>query len=132
MRKTLFILLLLISLPLSAADKETLFARIMPDREQVYAGDSMLVSVVLYSSAPIAKAECLTNLSVKGKCTLRKLDTIAMQRQDVLAMRDLFIILWCGINMFLLLKRRVTIQSQYKNLRQLYIRLFVCPTSLIK
>lgn len=74
MRKALFILLLLISLPLSAAEKKTLFARIMPDREQVYAGDSMLVSVVLYSSAPIAKAECLTNLSVKGKCTLRKLD----------------------------------------------------------
>ncbi len=76
MTKKLFslLLLLLLALPLAARDEATLFARIVPDREQVYAGDSMLVSVVLYSSLPIAKAECSTDFKVKGKCKLRKLN----------------------------------------------------------
>lgn len=69
-----FILLLLLSLPLCAQQKATLFARILPDREQIYAGDSMLVSVVLYASSPIAKAECTTSFEIKGKCKFRKLD----------------------------------------------------------
>lgn len=52
---------------------ETLEVRIMPDRKQIYAGDSMLVSVVLYASSPIAKAEAKSDFTVKGKCKSRKL-----------------------------------------------------------
>ena len=74
MRKVFLLLLLLINLPLGAAEKETFFARVIPDRQEIYAGDSMLVSIVVYSEAPIEKAECLTNFSVKEKCTMRKLD----------------------------------------------------------
>lgn len=51
------------------------FARIIPDRTTVYANDSMLVSVILYASYPIAKAECTTDFKVKGHndCRTRKL-----------------------------------------------------------
>lgn len=52
---------------------ETLEVRVMPDRRQIYAGDSMLVSVVLYASAPIAEAEAKSDFKVKGKCKVRKL-----------------------------------------------------------
>lgn len=75
MNKIISILfLLLTSLSLQAQQKAEFFARILPDREQVYAGDSMLVSVVLYSTYPIAKAECSTHFDIKGKCSLRKLN----------------------------------------------------------
>lgn len=69
-----FLFVLLTSLSLQAQQKAEFFARILPDREQIYAGDSMLVSVVLYSTYPIAKAECSTDFNVKGKCSLRKLN----------------------------------------------------------
>lgn len=68
------LLLMLMVLPLRAATKDVLFARILPDRTTLYAGDSMLVSVVLYATAPIAKAECTSQFVVKGKCDVRKLD----------------------------------------------------------
>lgn len=75
MKQLLAILLtFLVSFPLTAADKGELQVRILPDRNTLYAGDSMLVSVVLYASAPIAKAECTTSFEVKGKCRVRKLD----------------------------------------------------------
>ena len=49
----------------------------MADRNGVLAGDSMLVSVVLYSQYPIAEAECTTTFKVSGKgnakCTARRL-----------------------------------------------------------
>lgn len=61
-------------LPFTACAKGTLFVKIVPDRTTIYAGDSMLVSVVLYASAPIAKAQCSTDFSVKGSCSVRKLD----------------------------------------------------------
>lgn len=70
---TLWIALCL-ALPTMAAEKGELQIRIVPDRNEIYAGDSMLVSVVLYASAPIAKAECSTDFSVKGKCHVRKID----------------------------------------------------------
>lgn len=73
MNKLLSILFLLCALPLSAAEKADLQVRIMPDRSTIYAGDSLLVSVVLYAPAPIARAECKTDFSVKGKCRVRKL-----------------------------------------------------------
>jgi len=75
MKKYILLLLaLLLVLPLAAKDKGELQVRIVPDRATAYAGDSMLVSVVLYASAPIAKAECTTDFTVKGKCRLRKLN----------------------------------------------------------
>ena len=48
-RFILSLLLLVFALPMSAERKAELFARILPDREQVYAGDSVLLSVVLYA-----------------------------------------------------------------------------------
>ena len=67
------LLLIVFALPMSAERKAELFARILPDREQVYAGDSVLLSVVLYAD-PIAKAESTTTFGVKGKASVRKLN----------------------------------------------------------
>lgn len=86
MKRLLFLLFAAVfaTLQLHAADNacevndanqgEQLFARIIPDRETIYAGDSLLVSIVLYATSPIAKAECSTDFAVKGKCTTRKID----------------------------------------------------------
>lgn len=79
MKRLLFLLLAaVLTLQLRAADNvnhdERLFARIITDRETIYAGDSMLVSVVIYATSPIAKAECATDFTIKGKCATRKLD----------------------------------------------------------
>lgn len=61
-------------LPISAAHDSDFFVRVLPDRERVYAGDSMLVSVVLYASYPIDRAEAKDNFKVSGgKCGLRPL-----------------------------------------------------------
>lgn len=63
-------------LPVSAAHAHDsdFFVRILSDREQVYAGDSMLVSVVLYAPHPITQAEAKDNFKVSGgKCGLRPL-----------------------------------------------------------
>lgn len=71
-----FITLLLFFLPvldLSAEDLGDFFVRILPDRETIYTGDSMKVSVVLYSAYPIAKAEATSDFKVKGKCGVRRL-----------------------------------------------------------
>lgn len=76
MRKFLVILagLFLIVVSMSAASESRFFVRILPDRENLYAGDSMLVSVVLYASAPIAEAECVNDFKVGGdKCGVRAL-----------------------------------------------------------
>lgn len=63
-------------LPVSAAHAHDsdFFVRILSDREQVYAGDSMLVSVVLYAPHPITQAEAKDNFKVSGgKCGFRPL-----------------------------------------------------------
>ncbi len=76
LRKSLLLLCLLLAATLSlhAAEKETFFVRIVPQGESLIVGDSMLVSVVLYASQPIAKAECNSKFTVKGgKCGVRKL-----------------------------------------------------------
>lgn len=67
------LLLMLMVLPLRAATKDVLFARILPDRTTLYAGDSMLVSVVLYATAPIAKAECTSQFVVRVNVTYASL-----------------------------------------------------------
>lgn len=76
MKRTLFLLLLSL-LPLlasaSSAAKETLQVRILTDPTSIYSGDSMLVSVVLYSSAPVASASCEGKISIDGKCKVRQL-----------------------------------------------------------
>ena len=78
--KRLFFFLLLLSATLSVAAKGSdaaFFARIIPDRQQVIAGDSMLLSVVLYAEYPIAQAECTNAFTItnKGKnaCRSRRL-----------------------------------------------------------
>ena len=57
--------------------KPEFFARIVPQSNSLVAGDSMLVSVVLYAEYPIAKAECTNTFRVKarkgGKTTVRRL-----------------------------------------------------------
>lgn len=75
MKKIICLLFLLFaSLATFAASEEEFFARIVADRETVYAGDSMLVSVVLYASQPIAKAECGSAFKVSGNCRTRQLN----------------------------------------------------------
>lgn len=72
----LFLGVLFAVLPVSAAHAHDsdFFVRILSDREQVYAGDSMLVSVVLYAPHPITQAEAKDNFKVSGgKCGLRPL-----------------------------------------------------------
>lgn len=59
--------------PCLADDAADFFVRLIPDREAVYTGDSMMVSVVLYSAYPVAKAESVNDFSVKGKCGVRRL-----------------------------------------------------------
>lgn len=60
-----------------ADSKPEFFARIVPQSNSLIAGDSMLVSVVLYAEYPIAKAECTNTFRVKarkgGKATARRL-----------------------------------------------------------
>lgn len=74
MKRLLFALFIaVLALQVRAAEDAHLFARIIPDRDVVYAGDSILVSVVLYATSPIAKAESTTDFMVKGKCSTRKL-----------------------------------------------------------
>ncbi len=79
MKKTFLTLLLLAACTLAihaaGKDGETLFARLVAEPSEIYAGDSTLVSVVLYASAPIAKAECTTKfrLSGRGKSEMRQL-----------------------------------------------------------
>lgn len=68
----LFITLLLVFPFVAAADN--FMVRVLPDRPEVYAGDSMLVSVVLYAEHPIAQAECKTDFQIKGKCRVRRLN----------------------------------------------------------
>lgn len=64
--------------PPTSADETDFFVRIMPDRSELLHGDSILISVVLYAKYPIAKAECTTDFTVKGKgkakATARKLN----------------------------------------------------------
>lgn len=69
-----FLFVLCATFQLSAKDNApAFFARIIPDRPQVTAGDSMLISVVLYAQYPIAQAECTSTFQVngKGKATCR-------------------------------------------------------------
>lgn len=78
MKQAVRIILLLICLAagqaLHAEEKETFFVRIVPQGDNLIVGDSMLVSVVLYASQPIAKAESNSKFDVKGaKCGVRKL-----------------------------------------------------------
>lgn len=75
-RKLLLLLTLTLAatLGLHAEEKETFFVRIVPQGDNLIVGDSMLVSVVLYASHPIAKAESNSKFDPKGaKCSVRKL-----------------------------------------------------------
>lgn len=51
------------------------FARVVPEKSEIYVGDSMLVSVMLYASLPIESAKAKDDLEVKskGRFQLRKL-----------------------------------------------------------
>ena len=74
--KRIYSILILLCCVLSMSAKSGepgFFARIIPDRQQVIAGDSMLVSVVLYAQYPIAEAECTNTLKItsKGKATCK-------------------------------------------------------------
>lgn len=74
--KRIYSILILLSCVFSLSAKggePGFFARIIPDRQQVIAGDSMLVSVVLYAQYPIAEAECTNTLKItsKGKATCK-------------------------------------------------------------
>lgn len=121
---------MLMVLPLRAATKDVLLARILPDRTTLYAGDSMLVSVVLYATAPIAKAECTSQFVVKGKCDVRKLDidrnaTAGRTREG---RQMYYTLVW---NQYVVApQRRVHILYPYKSLRLLCSVWCVCPTSL--
>lgn len=68
MRHIIFILFaLLFSLPSSAKDDIDLFARYECSRENIIAGDSIRVNVVIYCNHPFQKAVCTTkNIKVKG------------------------------------------------------------------
>lgn len=71
MRQLLYILFsLLLYSPLYASEKGEeldVFVRYECQRENIVVGDSILVNVVLYSSAPFRKAECTTkNVKIKG------------------------------------------------------------------
>ncbi len=71
MRKTILLaaaaLLCTLTTLAAARDGERLFARVVAEPSEIYAGDSTLVSVVLYSTAPVASAECSTKFRVNGK-----------------------------------------------------------------
>lgn len=73
MKRTFTILsfLLLALTAMAGRDEGVLFAKIHPERTTLYAGDSMLVTIVLYASAPIAQAECTTTFSIKGSRNVR-------------------------------------------------------------
>lgn len=87
MKKLLcLIITTLLLFPLTMVAKGTLTAKIVLDRDKVYVGDSVVVWVMLYTSSPIAKAECTTDFSVKGKCNVTKVDidrnsTVGRMRQ---------------------------------------------------
>lgn len=67
MNRLLTLCLFLVScLQVYASRESDFFVRILPDRETLFAGDSMLVSVVLYSVHPIAQADCSGKFKVKG------------------------------------------------------------------
>lgn len=74
-----FFTLLLPSMALAAND-DNLQVRLMADPAPTsYSGDSLLVSVVLYASAPIAQASCPDDLSFKG--TTYSLRQLRIDRQ---------------------------------------------------
>lgn len=72
-KRCLLLPFLLLCLCLQVRAQHEFFARMVPDREHIYAGDSMLLSVVLYATAPIDRVESKTEFSVKGKCRFRPL-----------------------------------------------------------
>lgn len=87
--------LLLLPLSLWGEVKIDCFARAECDRSIVYAGDSCVVSLVLYANAPFEKVECATKASVKG-AQCRKLDARpARAGQRILENgRRYYVLLW--------------------------------------
>lgn len=69
MKKIFLSLLVLAAAGARAAGRggEELFARVVASPAAVCAGDSALFSVVLYATAPIARAECATKFRVDGR-----------------------------------------------------------------
>ena len=73
------LLLLFTACTLQAKDHDPdFFIRVLSDRATpISAGDSMLVSIVLYAQHPIAEASCKSSVKLTGKgssqCSLRKL-----------------------------------------------------------
>ena len=50
------------------------FIRIYPDKDIIYKGDSLLITVVLYSSFPIHQAKETVDFKSKGNCNIRPLN----------------------------------------------------------
>lgn len=70
---SLFFCCLQAVLPLKAQSAAGFFVRVHPERETLYVGDSMLVSVVIYSTDPISKATTKDKLEIKGNCSIRRI-----------------------------------------------------------
>ena len=60
-------------LPIHAQSEKDFFIKIYPDKETLYEGDSLVLSVVLHASYPIAKAEETHPYKTKGKYNIRPL-----------------------------------------------------------
>ena len=60
-------------LTVTAQSNSDCFVRIYPDKETIYEGDSLLVSVVLHSIYPIHQAEETCHFKYKGNGTVRPL-----------------------------------------------------------
>lgn len=57
----------------AALTQDDFFVRIHADKEKIYSGDSLLLSVVIYASYPIQKIEVANHYKVKGDCKVRKI-----------------------------------------------------------
>ena len=54
-----------------AQSKDHFFVRVITDRDTIYEGDSLLISVVLYASSPLAQVKAKGTCKTKGKHSLR-------------------------------------------------------------
>ncbi len=69
MKRTLFILAsILFCLPSLAKEKKEVqfFVRTFCDKKEVYQGDSILVSYILFANMPFTQVECKTKMKVKN------------------------------------------------------------------
>ena len=69
MKRTLFILAsILFCLPSLTKEKKEVqfFVRTFCDKKEVYQGDSILVSYILFANMPFTQVECKTKMKVKN------------------------------------------------------------------